>query len=120
MMQIAIIGIGLIGGSIALSLKKHYGETIRIKGFDGNNGQLHLAYSLGVIDKEASSIEDCIEGADVIFLCIPVQSLCQLLKKVMLAKELKEGAIITDVGSTKEQIVSLSQEYAAESRGLFI
>lgn len=120
MKQIAIIGIGLIGGSIAKSLKTHFGENIRITGYDGNPAQLQLAASLGVIDQQASSVETCIADADVIFLCIPVQSMCQLLKKVMLARELKDGAIITDVGSTKEQIVALSREYSRDSRGVFI
>lgn len=120
MTQIAIIGIGLIGGSIALSLKKEYGDSIRIKGFDGNDTQTHLAYSLGVLDEECSSVESCIRDADFIFLCIPVQSLCQLLKQVMLADQLKAGAIITDVGSTKKDIVHLSEQYASHSKGVFI
>ncbi|WP_025026774.1 prephenate dehydrogenase [Caldalkalibacillus mannanilyticus] len=120
MIHVSMIGIGLIGGSIALSLKKQYGQQIQIKGFDNQTSQLHLAESLGVIDQAALRMEDVIKGADVIFLCTPVQVLCELLEKVMASPYLKIGAIITDVGSTKEQIVRLSNEIGGSSNGVFI
>jgi len=118
MIQVSMIGIGLIGGSIALSLKKKYSNEIFIKGFDSQTSQLHLAESLGVIDQPVIRIEDAIKGADVIFLCTPVQVLCELLQKVLASPYLKEGAIVTDVGSTKEKIVHISQETL--SAGIFI
>lgn len=120
MIHISIIGIGLIGGSIALSLKNKFEDNVRIKGFDKNESQLHLATSLGVIEEGCSTLDESIKDADVIFLCTPVQSLCQQLKEVMLSADLKEGAIITDVGSTKEQVVRTSQQFISQSGGYFI
>lgn len=120
MIKVSIIGIGLIGGSISLCLKKKYGEDVLIKGFDQDSSQLRLAESLGVIDQPKSSIDEVLVDSDVIFLCTPVQALCELLKSVMLSSTLKSGAIITDVGSTKEEIISVSEEISGSSKGLFI
>lgn len=120
MIKVSIIGIGLIGGSISLCLKKKYGEDVLIKGFDQDASQSRLAESLGVIDEAKASIDEVLQEADVIFLCTPVQALCELLKSVMLSPTLKSGSIITDVGSTKEEIIKVSEEFAASSNGLFI
>jgi prephenate dehydrogenase len=120
MIRVSIIGIGLIGGSISLCLKKKHGDGILIKGFDRNASQLHLAESLGVIDSGSASIEECIQEADVIFICTPVQVLCELLEIVMKSPHLKNGAIITDVGSTKEEIITISEKISSFSQGVFI
>jgi prephenate dehydrogenase len=120
MIRIAIIGVGLIGGSISLCIKKQFGEEVFVKAFDQNASQLHLAESLGVIDQGSSTLEEAIEEADVIFLCTPVQVLSELLHKVMCSPQLKSGAVVTDVGSTKEEIVRVSQQSAASSKGVFI
>jgi prephenate dehydrogenase len=120
MIRISIIGVGLIGGSISLCLKKQFGEELLVQGFDHNSSQLHLAESLGVIDQACSTIEDAIKEADVIFICTPVKVLCELVKQVMLSTQLKSGAIVTDVGSTKHEVVRLGQEVSALSKGIFI
>jgi prephenate dehydrogenase len=120
MINVSIVGVGLIGGSLALCLKKKYGENVRIKGFDHNSSQLHLAESLGVIDQAQSSLELVIDQADVIFLCTPVQVLYHLVRDVMLSPFLKEGAIVTDVGSTKSEVVQISEELIGLSKGVFI
>lgn len=114
MKKMAIIGVGLIGGSIALAVKKKLGDQIRVIGFDEQLSQLHLAETLGVIDQGARTIEEAIQEADVIFLCVPVQILCQLLEQIMLSKHLKHGAIVTDVGSTKAN-VAFAAEACAQS-----
>lgn len=119
MSQVAIIGVGLIGGSVALSLKKKYGDKLRIVGFDHQHSELQLAEALGVIDQGFDSLDEAVEQSDVIFICVPVQSTCQLLKLIMLSERLKPGAIITDVGSTKRKVVEASAELTA-SAGWFI
>lgn len=120
MIQASFIGIGLIGGSISLCLKRKYGDQIFIKGFDSQPSQLHLAESLGVIDQASASIEEAITDVDVIFLCTPVQALCEILKDIMVSPCVKQGAIITDVGSTKEEIIAVSEEYSSGSKAVFI
>ncbi|GGK24785.1 prephenate dehydrogenase [Caldalkalibacillus thermarum] len=120
MNRIAIIGVGLIGGSIALSIKKHYPEDVFIQAYDIKESNLQLARALGVIDQGTTELDDAVAGADVVFICTPVQSVCQLLKPIMLSPALKEGAIVTDVGSTKMNIVRCAQTLSAQTKGVFI
>jgi prephenate dehydrogenase len=120
MIKVSIIGIGLIGGSISLCIKKKHGTEVWIKGFDQDASQLRLAESLGVIDQGSPTIDEALVDSDVIFLCTPVQALCELLQRVMLSTQLKSGAIITDVGSTKEEIVRTSEGVSHSSKGIFI
>lgn len=120
MISVTFVGIGLIGGSLSLCLKNKYKDSVRIKAFDENYAQVQLAQQLGVIDQGYEDLEEAIEEADFIFMCTPVQSLCPLLRKVMLSSRLKKGAIITDVGSTKQNVVRVATELMDSSEGFFI
>ncbi|MDQ0337644.1 prephenate dehydrogenase [Caldalkalibacillus uzonensis] len=120
MKRIAIIGIGLIGGSIALSIKKHDPNEVFIQAYDLKESQLQLARALGVIDHGTTDLDKAVAGADVVFICTPVQSVCHLLEPILLSPALKEDAIVTDVGSTKMKIVQRAQELSARSKGVFI
>ncbi|MDT8860002.1 prephenate dehydrogenase [Alkalihalobacillus sp. MEB130] len=97
-----IVGLGLIGGSIALAIRKEH--DVHIRGYDISDEQLRVALSLKVIDEAPVSFEEGVNGADLIILATPVLKTEQLLEE--LARfDLKRGAIITDVGSTKVRIV---------------
>ncbi|RKD72843.1 prephenate dehydrogenase [Sinobaca qinghaiensis] len=99
--KVCVIGMGLIGGSIALAIKKeHHAE---ITGVDVDKNQLRLAKSLGVIDVCAESLEAGAKEADLVVVAVPVTKTVNILEKLQQA-ELKQGAIVTDVGSTKQQI----------------
>lgn len=98
-----MVGLGLIGGSIALAIKKEHKACV-IYGFDINENQLKVAKSLGVIDEITDSMEEGIKDADLIVLATPVAKTEQLLEEICHYK-FKENAIITDVGSTKQTIV---------------
>jgi len=65
--KISIIGTGLIGGSIALSLKQSKGYDFIITGFDIDPSSLDIALELGAINKKANSIEEAVNDADVVF-----------------------------------------------------
>lgn len=97
-----IIGLGLIGGSIALSIRAEH--DVHIRGFDISEEQMKMALSLKVIDSAAASIEEGVIDADLIVFATPVLKTEQLLQDLVDYK-LKNGAIITDVGSTKRRIV---------------
>lgn len=99
--KICVIGLGLIGGSIALAIKKEHDATI--VGVDVNFDQLKLAQSLQVIDEIAENMEEGVREADLIILAAPVKKTEQLLTELQ-HLPLKEGAIVTDVGSTKTKI----------------
>ncbi|MFB4163407.1 prephenate dehydrogenase [Alteribacillus sp. JSM 102045] len=99
--KICIIGMGLIGGSIALSIKKEH--NVHITGVDIDKNQLKLAQSLQVIDDTASGVAAGVEGADLIIIAVPVTKTECIIEELE-TLPLKEGSIITDVGSTKERI----------------
>jgi len=99
-MNIAIIGLGLMGGSLALSLKK-LDFIKKIVGSDHNKQHQKEALELGLVD-EIIKFED-VKNFDVIFLAIPVNGVISALKNLT---NIKEDTTIIDLGSTKELIVS--------------
>jgi prephenate dehydrogenase len=98
-MKIYVIGIGLIGGSIALDAKALYPEA-KIFGIDSNENHLQEAISLGVVD-EAAVFEDVV-NADFVIVSVPVDTAIVLLPKVL--DLVPNSAIVFDVGSTKVPI----------------
>jgi prephenate dehydrogenase len=100
--HIAIIGVGLIGGSFALALKKH-GFKGKITGMGRNKKNLSKAKKLGIIDNYTTEFTEGIKNADLIMLAVPVGQFETILKNIR--RNLKKGAIVTDVGSVKAQIV---------------
>ncbi len=104
----AILGVGLIGGSIARVLKKH-GLAARVVGSGRSRENLDTALRLGVID-EALTAEEAARGADLVILCMPVLSIIPTLEKI--ASHIEKGALVTDVGSTKGEIVKRAVKIA--------
>ncbi|WP_264520509.1 prephenate dehydrogenase [Flavobacterium sp. N1994] len=96
MTKVYVIGIGLIGGSMALDIKTHYEKAI-VFGIDSNENHLEEAIKLGVIDKKAT-IEDLV-SADLVIVSVPVDIGLVLLPKVLDA--IGEETLVIDVGSTK-------------------
>jgi prephenate dehydrogenase len=105
--NVFVVGLGLIGGSIALAVKKAHPDAVII-GYDVNEQELKLARSLKVIDEAASSLERGMENADLIILATPVMQTEKILAQ-MPVHLLKENVIVTDVGSTKQRIVHHAQ-----------
>ncbi|TKD69838.1 prephenate dehydrogenase [Pseudalkalibacillus hwajinpoensis] len=101
--QVAVIGLGLIGGSIALAIKKNHKDAW-ITGFDVNENQLQLAKALRVVDETASSLEEAVQSADFIMIAAPVVQTEHILAQLS-EVSLKSTVIISDVGSTKHSIV---------------
>ena len=99
-MNIAIIGLGLMGGSLALSLKK-LDFIDSIVGSDHNKGHQEEAIKLGLVEKFVSFDE--VKKCDVIFLAIPVNGVIATLKQLT---NIPKKTTIIDLGSTKELIVS--------------
>lgn len=103
---IVIVGLGLIGGSIALAIKAKHPEA-HIIGIDVSYHSLEVGKSLGVIDEIGESI--LIDGpkADLLIFCCPVKETEQLLMRLP-GLRLKENVIVTDTGSTKGTIMEAS------------
>ncbi len=100
--KIAIIGVGLIGGSLSLSFKKRWPE-IEIIGYHDDINRLDQALKLKVIDEATDNIEHLCKGADFIFICAQVSKIVPLLEKAR--PFIDDDTVITDVGSTKSNIV---------------
>ncbi|MCD8511441.1 MAG: prephenate dehydrogenase [Bacillus sp. (in: Bacteria)] len=101
--RVLIIGLGLIGGSLALSIKKEHPDC-EISGFDIEDGASKLALSLQIIDHITDDYLTEAKKSDFIILATPVQSAIQIIEELS-SVSLKENCIITDVGSTKNSIV---------------
>jgi prephenate dehydrogenase len=101
--KIAIIGVGLIGGSIGLALrsKKLAGQII---GVCRHSQSLRKAVQIGAIDKGSLNCQQAVKGADLVILAAPISQIIKIGKKI--APYLKRGCLLTDVGSTKEELVS--------------
>lgn len=98
-MKIYVIGIGLIGGSIALSAKE-LNPQITIFGIDNNPAHIEEALALGVIDQAA--VLDDLANADIVIVSVPVDVTMTLLPQVL--DRIHEDAIVFDVGSTKSLV----------------
>ncbi|WP_335869713.1 prephenate dehydrogenase [Bacillus sp. 2205SS5-2] len=100
---VLIIGVGLIGGSLAKNIKHTY-PTCRVMGFDAQQKDAELAVALGIIDEVAETIEGSAVEADLIILATPVIQTKQIIE-ILSQLSLKSDVIITDTGSTKKQIL---------------
>ncbi|WP_333599827.1 prephenate dehydrogenase [Flavobacterium sp.] len=107
MTKIYVIGIGLIGGSMALDIQSHY-EKATVFGIDANDNHLQEAIRLGIIQDKAS-IEDLV-NADLVIVSVPVDIGLVLLPKVLDA--IGEETLVIDVGSTKLPVCEAIENHA--------
>lgn len=110
-MKLAVIGLGLIGGSMALDLKKN-NFVEEIYGVDLSKEYQREALLLGLVDK-VMSLEEACESADIIILSTPVGVVLDLLPKIL--DRLKEGQVVIDVGSTKFNICEAVKDHKKRS-----
>jgi prephenate dehydrogenase len=109
---IAIIGVGLIGGSIAAALKKR-GFAGRIIGVGRNDSRLENAKAAGLIDKYSTNLAESAAQSDLIIFCTPVNLIVAGVREI--ASACRPGTLITDAGSTKGNICrELSGELSGE------
>ncbi len=99
---VAIVGVGLIGGSLGMAAKKN-GLAWRVVGIGRSEQKLMRAKILGAIDEYTLDLENGAAEADLVIICTPVRTVVPTLAKM--AAALKPGAVVTDVGSTKHHIV---------------
>ncbi len=109
--KLAIIGVGLIGGSFALALREK-GLVETVIGCGRNQKNLDTAIELGIIDEYFFSIKDAVKDADLIFLATPVSQSKAIFQQ--LKGHTKAGAVITDGGSTKCNIIDAAIEVFGE------
>ncbi len=100
--KIAIFGVGLIGGSFALALKKS-GAVGEVIGVGRRRETLVRAASLGIIDSHTDDIAQAVAGADLVLIAAPVAQTASLLQAM--APHLQPDTVVTDAGSTKTDVV---------------
>ena len=105
-MKIYIIGIGLIGGSFAMEMRKLFPKS-KIIGIDKSENNLNKAHELGVIDKKSSISE--ISEADIILVSVPVKSIINLLPNIL--DKVNKNTLVIDFGSTKNSICSAIKDH---------
>ncbi|HUX10967.1 MAG TPA: prephenate dehydrogenase [Terriglobia bacterium] len=108
--RIAIIGLGLIGGSWALALKD-LGYAARRVGYDRHPDVLHNAIASGAVHEGAQDVDKAVRDADLVILAAPVGKILELLTQ--LKSSAPSHALITDVGSTKRLILERAKELPA-------
>jgi len=104
--KLCIIGVGLIGGSLARALRAA-GHVREVSGYGRSIANLQLAVELGVIDRVEVSLADAARLADVIVLAVPVGGMAEILQQ--LAPLLTDQVIVTDVGSVKGAVVAAAR-----------
>lgn len=109
--RIAIVGVGLIGGSLALQLNEK-GLAAGIVGVEANPDHAAKALEMGLVD-EVLPLEQAIEESDVVILCIPVDKMTGLLPKVL---DQVSHQIVLDAGSTKGQLIDAVKEHPRRGR----
>ena len=102
-MHIGIIGLGLIGGSIAKAIKRVHVQNSYIIGYDTNAADLHSAYDEGMIDFMATDLKSGFSNCSVVFICTPVTTIKSVVAELL--PYLPNDCILTDVGSTKYHIM---------------
>jgi prephenate dehydrogenase len=100
--RIAVLGVGLIGGSIGLAARRRL--EAEVVGHDPDPATLRRALEVGAIDRAAGSDADACEGADVVFCAAPVAGLAALAGEALAASG--PETVVTDVGSTKRELVA--------------
>ncbi len=110
-MNVAIIGMGLIGGSMALALKEKKIAS-RIIGVDNNPEHRQKALELGLAD-EVAGLSTAIKNADLILLCVPVDKAEVILPEILMQVNKQ---VVMDVGSTKYSITALADQHEKGKR----
>jgi len=110
-MRLAVIGIGLMGGSLALTLKRN-GFVSNVIGVDHNTQHQAEALELGLVD-EIMTLEDAVRSSDIIAIATPVNIAERLLPTIL---DLVDQQVVFDVGSTKESIVNIANGHHKKGR----
>ena len=107
MERIGIIGLGLIGGSMGLALKRARGDSLEIVGYSRSPRTMATAYQRGAVDRAAHDLASAVHGCQIVILATPVMTMKQVLEE--LAAILPSGSVVTDTASTKGQVMAWAE-----------
>ena len=112
MERIAIIGTGLIGGSIGLALKAAKLPEVEVVGFDLDRGAASEARRIGAVDRSAGSLPEVVRDARMVIIATPPLAVGNVMQEI--SEHLVEGALVTDTASTKVEVRRFAQEFLPE------
>ncbi|MDY4511731.1 prephenate dehydrogenase [Streptococcus hyovaginalis] len=115
---ILIAGLGLIGGSLALAIRKQHPDY-HILGYNRGEASRNIALERGMVDDASDDFKSLAVQADVIILCVPIQKTIDMIKDLA-SFELKPNVLVTDAGSTKGAIIAAAEHYIADKNINFI
>lgn len=115
--HLVVAGVGLIGGSFALDMKR-LGQVETVTGVGRGRANLETARQLGLIDRIGDDFSSAAASADLIMLAAPVGAMPELFRQ--LADGLPANCIVTDVGSTKQDVIAAARAGLAERIGQFV
>jgi len=107
--RIAIIGVGLLGASLGLALRKHNLARTIVGVGRKDSPSLDTAKRIGAIDEAFTEVAPAVSDADLVVLATPVRQFVKAMQQM--APALKPGAIVTDVGSTKQDVLGWAAEH---------
>ena len=119
--NLCVIGTGLIGGSLCLSLKQA-GAVNHIIGAGRSEETLQQAQQLNIIDHYETDISKAVKDADIVFVSVPLGAMQTVFEKIAagLKQAGNQSAIITDAGSSKQQVQSLAEKIFAQDSPRFV
>ena len=115
---IYIAGLGLIGGSLALGIKRDHPDY-EILGYNRSDYSRNIALERGIVDRATGDFKEFALLADVIILAVPIKQTMAYLKELA-DLDLKDNVIITDAGSTKHEIVEAAERYLTGKNVQFV
>jgi prephenate dehydrogenase len=115
--HIAILGIGLMGASLSLGLRKR-GFTGRISGYARREETRAQALEQNIADAVFADPAEAVREADIVVICVPIWTIAKLADEIIPA--LKPGAVVTDVGSTKSELLKMMEPLFADSEACFV
>ncbi len=120
MQRVTVVGLGLVGGSIGLGLRQwsrsqeRDGATpLEVVGFDTNLDHQHHAKKIGAVDRTEWKLGNAVSKADIVVVATPVATMEEIFADI--APLLKTGAVVTDVGSTKADVLRWADRLLPES-----
>jgi len=115
--KIAVVGVGLIGASLAAALKKS-DPKLEITAVDRSAETIKKAKKLGIIDRGFSEIADNLKDQDLIFIAVPVAAIPTVIRKIKEGGESQQ--LLVDAGSTKKEVMIQAAEILKDSQKIFI
>lgn len=115
--KVTLIGVGLLGGSIGMALRKARlcGEVM---GYVRRNRSVSECQRLGAVDRATTRLKEAVGGADLVILCTPLGQMGPLAQQ--LAPFLERGAVVTDVGSVKARVIRELEKVVLKAGGRFV